>query len=727
MESTVEAPFSLRRRRSHLPSRTYLSLVRIFSGFSGKSRVSLATPSVLQELVLRSDDNVDNEAAQVSLKETCEPGEICPPSGNTEPENSSMLEARTPQDQSGAAQCRKDVGLGESRDVPDYTENDGMDGRSQKIMDELELMLNEEDDLLPEDCMNLLEILEVSDGSSNMIASLEDNAKEPLDPRITSEIQGDLEEGNKKMSESFDLPPGKGMAEDGNSSHGFATNVTQMIRDEDIEEGEIFGDVNINYDDLHLGEDEPVERMDEEQVTDDTIDDGGTNDIYSANRQNLSSIPSNAVVSLPEVVCEKGRKLDAEVGNLDDHMTDDEKVKSRGSGSHETSCKDKNSNVGSAKKKRSARSEKNNSKKKANFRKRRAEERRLLGVKRLKLKPVVAKPKVIKYCCHYLKGRCQKGENCRYSHDIVPLTKSSPCCYFATQSCMKGEDCPFDHDLSKYPCNNFTTKGFCHRGDNCLFSHKGTPGCALDASKSGTPNASGPSSLNSVSAASFSFGVSPQNTNKPTTTKPPTAFPSRLSSPVSFMKTSSPKTNEHEKAGTPPRKPSVPPKGISFLSLDKTSSGNIPKMPQHEQASSPSVENILKDALQKTTSKTTPITGNPLPPASSSSPPKGISFLSFGSDRFKGKTLANAPDGQHERQMSSQPSTSGQLKATPIFQTQKTLISALKLAAELDPGKTKKCTNDPAAVNKLDTDNKGDAAHSRNNSSKILEFLASLS
>jgi hypothetical protein len=36
---------------------------------------------------------------------------------------------------------------------------------------------------------------------------------------------------------------------------------------------------------------------------------------------------------------------------------------------------------------------------------------------------------------------------------------------------MKGDDCPFDHQLSKYPCDNYV-KGFCSRGDACMFSHK---------------------------------------------------------------------------------------------------------------------------------------------------------------------------------------------------------------------------------------------------------------
>ena len=37
---------------------------------------------------------------------------------------------------------------------------------------------------------------------------------------------------------------------------------------------------------------------------------------------------------------------------------------------------------------------------------------------------------------------------------------------------MKGDDCQFDHSLSKYPCDQYVSKGFCSRSDDCLFSHK---------------------------------------------------------------------------------------------------------------------------------------------------------------------------------------------------------------------------------------------------------------
>ncbi|CAH9083896.1 unnamed protein product [Cuscuta europaea] len=100
-----------------------------------------------------------------------------------------------------------------------------------------------------------------------------------------------------------------------------------------------------------------------------------------------------------------------------------------------------------------------------------AEKNRKLGVKRLKLPPPIMKPKKVSYCHHYLKGRCHEGEKCNFSHDTIPLTKSTPCCHFARNSCMKGDNCPYDHQLSKYPCNNFASIGFCSRGAKCLFSH----------------------------------------------------------------------------------------------------------------------------------------------------------------------------------------------------------------------------------------------------------------
>ncbi|XP_031117109.1 uncharacterized protein LOC116020743 isoform X2 [Ipomoea triloba] len=128
-------------------------------------------------------------------------------------------------------------------------------------------------------------------------------------------------------------------------------------------------------------------------------------------------------------------------------------------------------NEGKRKKKRGPITNERRAKKKCKERIKRAQKNIKLGVKRLKLPPIV-KPKTVSYCRHYQKGRCQEGEKCKFSHDIIPLTKSKPCCHFARHSCMKGDDCPFDHQLSKYPCNNFVSNGFCSRGVDCLFLHK---------------------------------------------------------------------------------------------------------------------------------------------------------------------------------------------------------------------------------------------------------------
>ncbi|KAL5674348.1 hypothetical protein ACJX0J_018654, partial [Zea mays] len=107
-------------------------------------------------------------------------------------------------------------------------------------------------------------------------------------------------------------------------------------------------------------------------------------------------------------------------------------------------------------------------KKTKNKRKNRALQRIADGVKRPKLTPVT-KPK--KPCHFYDHGKCRQGNNCKFSHDFTPSTKSKPCTHFACGSCLKGEECPYDHELSKYECHNYKNNGTCARGDNCKFSH----------------------------------------------------------------------------------------------------------------------------------------------------------------------------------------------------------------------------------------------------------------
>ncbi|XP_020598831.1 zinc finger CCCH domain-containing protein 7 isoform X2 [Phalaenopsis equestris] len=122
-------------------------------------------------------------------------------------------------------------------------------------------------------------------------------------------------------------------------------------------------------------------------------------------------------------------------------------------------------------KKNSTLTEERKAKKKIAKKRKRAQKNREQGVKKLKLHAIV-KPKEVKYCNFYRMGRCQQGDLCKFSHDLIPLTKSMPCKYFVSNSCLRGDDCPYDHELSKYPCLNYLSSGSCNRGDRCKFSHK---------------------------------------------------------------------------------------------------------------------------------------------------------------------------------------------------------------------------------------------------------------
>lgn len=136
-----------------------------------------------------------------------------------------------------------------------------------------------------------------------------------------------------------------------------------------------------------------------------------------------------------------------------------------------------NESVDPGKKRKRILTEERKAKKTKNKRKNRALQRIADGVKRPKLTPVT-KPK--KPCHFYDHGKCRQGNNCKFSHDFTPSTKSKPCTHFACGSCLKGEECPYDHELSKYECHNYKNNGTCARGDNCKFSHvmpttEGTP------------------------------------------------------------------------------------------------------------------------------------------------------------------------------------------------------------------------------------------------------------
>ncbi|XP_068654793.1 zinc finger CCCH domain-containing protein 7 [Aristolochia californica] len=265
-------------------------------------------------------------------------------------------------------------------------------------------------------------------------------------------------------------------------------------------------------------------------------------------------------------------------------------------------------------KKKRTLTEERKSKKKIAKKRKRAEMNRKLGVKRLKLEPI-SKPKVVNHCKYYLKGRCQQGDKCNFSHDTVPLTKSQPCKYFALKSCLRGDDCPYDHELSKYPCHNYTSKGTCIRGDSCFFSHK-VP-VSQDSSKESNDRANLQKQLNNNSNSDMATNnlfkrTSPsapsplgsslhrqpkeQLTNirpRPTLGAPPEgrtflSFSPNAPSPLGSSLDRQPKERLTEKRSRPTL--GAPPEGITFLSFGKPP-GNTSETDRQKE-SSPSSTNM---------------------------------------------------------------------------------------------------------------------------------------
>jgi hypothetical protein len=72
-------------------------------------------------------------------------------------------------------------------------------------------------------------------------------------------------------------------------------------------------------------------------------------------------------------------------------------------------------------------------------------------------------------CKFFQDGRCQKGEDCEFNHEVAQERKLDLCKYFLANKCDKGAACLYSHDPSAFPCRfNFTVG--CSRTD-CPFSH----------------------------------------------------------------------------------------------------------------------------------------------------------------------------------------------------------------------------------------------------------------
>ncbi|GLT47803.1 hypothetical protein SLA2020_214650 [Shorea laevis] len=444
-------------------------------------------------------------------------------------------------------------------------------------------------------------------------------------------------------------------------SHGMVTAPSHMVEDGEIEEGEISGEDGNEL----LTEDAVVsgqKNLDENQVHVGIVNNELLFD--KQNRSNvLDSVPTlftmnavdnekrgrkveqeegvqNQMVCEPKEVYRKGNGTKHGSGSLlawPNNLTLHKEVLKQGGDKEAITSQEKDTGA-SKRKKRSCTKERKERKKKRD-RKKRAENNQKLGVKRLKLEPVL-KPKTIRVCRHYLVGKCHEGENCKFSHNAEPVTKSTPCSFFIVGNCMKGDDCPYDHQLSKHPCHNFVSKGFCPRGDSCLFSHK------ISAPKDS------PSSSNAIGTELKPLLPSNSKFEKQLSIGGTKIQRAESSSPSLVVSTH--KNKKQNVAEILPVPPSVTPKGVSCFSVAKSP---VPESSILKQGSllpkwneTGKVENQTNKCATDTVQ-----TVNESPKITPSVVPRGINFLSFGkaiSRDSSGKNEAALPLGGNEHKES---------------------------------------------------------------------------
>lgn len=393
------------------------------------------------------------------------------------------------------------------------------------------------------------------------------------------------------------------------------TNSSDILLDEgDLEEGEISGEILMDGNTFDVSS---ADAIVSEQRKLDEIEKPGSSFENTASPFNTgisfqcfpsSLFTENAIQDTPTLtknqVLRKGFMEETSHGNLSVVQIVDASRKEQGG--PDPKKKNKKQMVDASGSKRGPGSQEKKTRKRKKYRKNRAEKNRELGVKRPKLDPE-QKPKP-KQCRHYMKGRCHEGDQCNFSHDAIPLTKSKPCVHYAHhRSCMKGNDCPYDHDLFNYPCSNFVSKGSCYRGDACLFSHQ-----VQTSQDIPTPtNACKPELKSSLSSGNTNFSTLLNNHGTGSVQQ------SNSNSKGIYSHTNV----EHKVTDVSQTKPTSAPKGIRFINVANLS----PSTPKQGTVQ-PNKGNLVHGGTCEDKGQNSVEISKKIPAVM----PKGVNFLSFG-------------------------------------------------------------------------------------------------
>ncbi|XP_026478948.1 protein suppressor of sable-like isoform X2 [Ctenocephalides felis] len=72
-------------------------------------------------------------------------------------------------------------------------------------------------------------------------------------------------------------------------------------------------------------------------------------------------------------------------------------------------------------------------------------------------------------CLFFMQGKCQKNDDCQYSHDAEPTRKMELCKFYLMDCCAKKDKCLYLH--SDFPCKFYHMGLKCFQKDDCKFAH----------------------------------------------------------------------------------------------------------------------------------------------------------------------------------------------------------------------------------------------------------------